>query len=503
MRACFLLLLSFSLVACSPAVVRCGPGTTLVLDQCLALPDDAGSMLGGHDGGTTLESRDAGASPDAGAVELPTTAIIDPIDVVEGFATCPTVTVGFASGQSVRLILDPTYVVPVARTLRIDHAGFSLVWTSAGGDVRADDLPTCRGAVVGVKSGRSMVSLSVDDGRGTRRMVGTAMVNVHALPPTAAIDSARVRGPSTFPAIGEVGGLAVGEERPLEVSFTVPVSGPGQVLAVPGAFQLTSSDPATLTVNGMNVRGVRAGNASVLISYVAQGRVLAPLRQTITVIGSQPPADVVFGLPLADDGRVLPEEARLLDRLSIGTCFSTRVWGFQQQGQATALRNLDAQATVTVLGSGLTQTEPGGLRFCATSLGDGAIRACTPGRCWLFGYVVTEARASPSIVLTMPRLLKTGAFGRQTVCLDLRVTAVFSDAERRDVTSSAALRFREPFSTPGASRLTVLLDEATGLPQQQQGRTCFEAEVNPGLPDHGVRVFYAGGQAEAQITLER
>lgn len=485
MRVSFIVVVA--LLGCE-APVRCGPGTVLVAGQCGVEPVDGGVSDAGE------------SSHDAGVVELPVTALIDPLTIIEGLTGCPAVTVSYADGRTASLILDPNYTVPVARTLRIDHAGFSLSWESPGAHVQTSTSSTCVGAVLGLTPGTESIRLKVTDPSGRSRVIGTALVTVVGLPSgPVGSGSLSFRGPSTFPSVNEAQ-LSVGETRRLEASFELPW--PAGLPAGAGAspalefVELSSSDTASLAVGpGLVVSALRPGTATLRASYRVGSRVVAEAQRLVEVVPPAAPSSIVFGLPLNDDGVLLPDSSRFLERLEVGTCFTTSVWGVDVVGSKASLRRLDSTATVSITGTGLEQ-RGGPLRFCATSAGDGALVACTEGRCDTFGFVV--AARSPGVQLTLPAELRVGAFGVQTVCLALSVTADFGEGPR-DVTTSAALRFADPFLRPSANPLRVVIDGATGRPLRRDGKTCFTGEVN--ASPAGVRVFYGGGQSEAAITL--
>lgn len=462
---------------------------------------------GAVEGKCCVEATDAGTndagvstSHDAGAVELPVTALIQPLTVVEGLTACPSITVSYADGRTASLILDASYTVPVARSVRIDRAGFQISWESPGGHVQTSTNTNCAGAVLGLTPGTESIRLKVTDPAGRSSLIGTALVTVVGLPAgPVASGSLALRGPSTFPSVSEAQ-LSVGERRQLATSFELqwPPGLPATAGTTPALefVDLSSSDAATVAIGpGHVISALRPGSATLRAAYRVGSRVVAEAQRIVEVVAPGAPSSIVFGLPLNDDGVLLPDDSRFLQRLDVGACFTTSLWALELVGSKASLRRIDAEASVTVTGTGLEQ-RGAPLRFCATAPGDGAIVACAGGRCDAFGFVV--ATRTPTVQLTLPTELRVGAFGVQTICLDLGVTADFGQGPT-DVSSSPALRFAEPFVRPSGNPLRVVIDGATGTPLRRAGKTCFTAEVGP--EPAGLRVFYGGGQSEAAITL--
>lgn len=464
---------------CSPPVT-CGAGTRLVGAQCVA----------------GEEPVDAGQPTDAG-VDLPITAIIKPIAVLQGFAACPNVTVAFRDGRSASLILDPSYDIPVANTLRIDRAGFSLEWSSADGRAGTASLPGCKGAVTGLTPGMSTVSLVVKDGQGRSQTIGTAPVEV--LPfSSGSVRGTRLVSPSTFPSTSE-SMLGTGERRPIrvELELAFPPSAPSETgaLPLPSSLVIESSNPSVVTVDAAGeVLGGVAGTATLTARYQVAGQALPQGTSTITVSANQALGSIIFGLPRADSGMLLPDASRTLDVLREGECFTTAVYGVVQESSGSFLRTLDQVATITTAGS---LQASGSMRFCPSSVGEGRVVACHLGTCGVFATVVTNVVSAPSLQATLtPNEFALGGFGLKRVCADLRVTATWGTESPQDVSTSAALRFARPFRTFVANPLSVTMDPATGLPLRQQGKVCFDVDVVAGQPDTAIRIFYAGAQTE-------
>lgn len=481
------------LVAACAEPTRCGPGTSLVDGLCTISQLDAGA-----DGGSTL---------DGGSAELPISATVDAVTVLEGFAACPAITVAWRDGRSAKLLLDPDYAVPVRNAVHLASAGFSVAWQSVDGKTGNAMLPSCQGAITGLAPGRSTAALRVTNAAGASAVIGNVAVEVvSASGITVRPQYLALRGPDTFPSLGRTeSALAVGEERSVVVSFdfTLPPGTPAGVVAfpIPDALTVTSSDESILAVRSARVRGVRAGVATVTAGYRLMGSTTNQTSQAFTVTDEQTPSRIVFGLPLDDGGFFLPDANRTLEQLEVGQCFTTSIWGAIETTSSVALRSLDQVATVSLVGNGLSA--PGGLRFCAVAEGEGAVRACHAGRCGVLATVVVPAQTrAPTVVATVtPDDVRTGAFGQQRLCLAVRVMATWGAATPVDVSSSPAVRFAAPFNGGPVTPLHARLDAASGLAEREQDKTCFDVEVIPNQPDSGFRVFFAGGQSEVRLKL--
>jgi hypothetical protein len=465
----------------------CGPGTQLEDGQCVAgakEPEDAGAVHG-----------------DGGASSLPITAIIRPMTVMQGFAVCPTITMGFADGRSSELVLDPTYGLPALDRVQIDRAGFSVSWSSPDGRTSSAKLPRCQGAVVGQTPGTSMVSLVVSDGRQSRT-IGTAPITIVPFG-GGTTRGVMIESPERTLNITEQG-LGAGEARQLlanfELVFPPNVAPTIGTLAVPSALTFESSAPDVVSVSPTGeALAMRAGSSVLTSYYSVAGQRLAATGSTIMVSDSQIATSIIFTLPRSDDGFLLPDVNRRLDFLARDQCVSTSAWALLRGPGGQFLRRLDqttALSAVDVLERRGTQ------RFCASALGHGAIRGCGFGLCRIYPTLVTDETRPPTLQATIaPTEFATGAFGRQRVCADLRVTATWASGAAVDVSDSFALLFGSSFQNPSATPMTALLDDSTGLVQRQQGKVCFEVEIQSGRPDAAFRVFYAGGQAELKAKV--
>lgn len=497
----------FSVVSC--AEVECGAGTRLEGRSCVAAVDGGAggssggtATSGGAGGGTaTAGGSGGGTSSDAGVAVLPTTALIDPITVVEGFAACPSVQLGFPDGTNARVILDPGYRVPVGRTLRIAESGLTLSFESTDGSAEGVVVPSCAAAVAGKRAGVGTVRLRVSNAGGQSAELGSAAITVLALPATGSLAINTVV-PTTFPTASEYGGLAVGEVRALQVTPVIQVpSMPAQIGVIPTAVTITSSDPSRLVVEGdRTIRGVAPGDVTLTATWSGGGRTFTSAPFPLKVIDPvATPLQIVFDLPTGDDGLYFPESVRNLDRLSVGQCFRAAPFALHgSTGVAVLARRADL--SVQLVGSALASAGAG--RYCAMTAGDAALRACAGGRCDVLGVVVKDSTSPPVLSATVtPAMLHTGRPGPQTICLDLSVKAAWAGAAEVDVSTSPALRFAAPFRISPFDALTVQLDPSTGLPQRMQGKPCFSVDVT-GAPTKGFRVFYGGGAVEVPVTIE-
>src|ERR1700712_4333782 len=89
------------LTAACGTPTRCGPGTRLEGDLCVVV--DAGTEVVPDSGNPV---QDAG-STDAGVGDPGVSAAR--VHVMQGFAACPTITLGYPDGRSLQVVLDPTY----------------------------------------------------------------------------------------------------------------------------------------------------------------------------------------------------------------------------------------------------------------------------------------------------------------------------------------------------------------------------------------------------------
>jgi len=481
------------------APVTCGEGTQLDGGQCVVIGPDAGPPP---------------------SVELPVTALIKPVRVMEGFAACPEITVGYADGRSGYLLLDPDYRVPVPDAVQLAKAGLTLRWVSAGGLVGTSTLTHCVGAMVGEKPGMGTVSLEVSGPDGATRVVGTVMVEVVALP-ASGVSLARVDldtadlllsptyGPPLNAYASSMPSLALGETHGLRVSFDVTDLSLANVvlLPVPSNLTLTVAEPSTVALMPPGLaKGVGAGVTTISASYSVAGRSLGNAQTSVWVSGSTQTIALSFGPPVADDGLLLPEENRYANTVLVGQCFhftAVAVTSGLEPGGASAKafqREVTAQATWSALGSGLTQTAGQPARFCATSEGEAAVRVCEGGVCANLGIVVrTPMSPFATLTATVPAQIGVAPMaGLQRVCVDFHVTAQFVSGPR-EVAQSVALRFAPSFRS-GPSPFYVEYDAVTGTPRFEQGKLCLLVE--PYMPGSSLRVFWGNSQAEVSTLVK-
>lgn len=468
------------------------------------------------------DGHDVDSTPDGSGAELPVNVLFEPdtLRVLEGFATCPSLTMVYGDGTIRRVSLDPSYPLPDVDT--IDEVGLVLSWESEDGLVATGDTAGCRYAAVGVRPGNALVGLRVTASDGASAVVGRVQTEVVALPDSVVVTRVSAR-PDGFAdgmlqdAVVDPGQgsyvmgqaiLGVSQVATVQVDFVLDAPSLAGVSALPvtNQIEVEVSDTRVVAHSGGKLEALAPGRVTLSAGYRVGARELGRTSSELEVSGALGVVELRFGLPRTDDGKVLPDTMRSAAQLPLGQCVNFAVYAATPHESADGpdalfFRDVTSITTLDALGSGLV-VEGAPHRFCAQSNGDAAVRACLEGTCTSWGVVVRDLLSFPTLTLTLaPEVRLRAVPDTQVLCVPFQATATFPGEAARDVSTSPALHFRQPQGANGQG-LAVALDTTTGLPQHEAGKLCLPLRWEHNLAtEWWLGVGYGQTQSQASIMV--